>query len=179
MADQPPGELIIPAEDVAAGLDRLAAQLQPVINKQGCTLIGIMTGGMYPLMQLADRLVGNFLIDYCHATRYAGATRGGDIDWLVKPRLPLRHRTAIIIDDILDEGMTLEAARALCQELGARQVLTAVLAVKDLELASRADADFSTGVVVPDRYVFGCGMDYNEQWRHLDAIYALSEAGPA
>ena len=83
MAEQPPGELIITAEEVAAGLDRLAAQLQPVVNKQGCTLIGIMTGGMYPLMQLAERLVGNFLIDYCHATRYAGATRGGEIDWLV------------------------------------------------------------------------------------------------
>jgi hypoxanthine phosphoribosyltransferase len=175
MADLPPGELIVSQAEVAAGLDRLAAQIQPVVSAHPCTLVGVMTGGMYPLMQLVTRLNGDFLIDYCHATRYAGAIRGGKLEWRVEPRLPLTDRIAIVVDDIFDEGHTLAAIRQLCASLGAAEVYTAVLAVKNIAGVDRAKPDFTSGIIVPNRYVFGCGMDLNEAWRHLDAIYAVPE----
>jgi hypoxanthine phosphoribosyltransferase len=175
MADKPPGEEIVSAGDVAAGLDRLAEQLQPIVASHPCTLLGVMTGGMYPLMQLVSRLHGDFLIDYCHATRYAGGMTGGELEWLVTPRLPLRDRVAIVVDDILDAGHTLAGIRELCTSLGAAQVLTAVMTIKDLGDVQQPQPDFSAGIVVPNRYVFGCGMDLNEAWRHLDSIYALPD----
>jgi hypoxanthine phosphoribosyltransferase len=172
----PDADLIVTAEAVAAGLDHLAGDLQPLIARDDCILLGVAMGGLYPLMQLATRLHGDFLLDYCHATRYDGATVGQELRWIQAPRSEFAERTVIVIDDILDEGITLEAIRQRCTELGARQVYTAVLAIKDLpDAANRKRPDYSSGIHVPNRYVFGCGMDLHERWRHLDAIYALRD----
>jgi hypoxanthine phosphoribosyltransferase len=83
----------------------------------------------------------------------------------------------ILADDILDEGYTLEALREHCLAEGARRVLVAVLCEKrhDRRVPGLA-ADF-VGMEVPDRYVFGYGLDYYGQGRNLPAIYALDEAG--
>ncbi|MGA9341867.1 MAG: phosphoribosyltransferase family protein, partial [Rhodanobacteraceae bacterium] len=111
--------------------------------------------------------------DYAHATRYRGATEGGQLDWIRRPQLPLDAREVLLVDDILDEGHTLKAIRDDCLDRGARRVLIAVLCDKrhDRRVPGLV-ADF-IGVEVPDRYVFGYGMDYHEQGRNLPAIYAL------
>lgn len=166
---------ILSASEIAAGFDLLAAKLQPLVERADCVLLGVLNGGMFPLLRLAERLNGDFLIDYCHATRYAGGMTGGELEWLVTPRLPLRDRVAIVVDDILDAGHTLAGIRELCTSLGAAQVLTAVMTIKDLGDVQQPQPDFSAGIVVPNRYVFGCGMDLNEAWRHLDSIYALPD----
>lgn len=111
--------------------------------------------------------------DYLHATRYRGQTSGGELIWKHRPATVLRDRRVLLIDDILDEGHTMAAVRAWCIDEGARDVRIATLAVK---LHDRCvpglRADY-VGLEVPDRYVFGYGMDYHEQGRNLPAIYAL------
>jgi hypoxanthine phosphoribosyltransferase len=112
-------------------------------------------------------------IDYIHVSRYQGATRGSNLQWIKLPSLSLEGRTVLIIDDILDEGLTLQAIVEHCFEKGAREVRTAVLVEK--QLSSRpglARADF-TGLLVPNRYVFGYGMDYQGQLRNVPGIYAV------
>jgi len=113
--------------------------------------------------------------DYVHATRYRGGTRGGELHWLRKPQAVMRERTVILADDILDEGHTLAALRDACLAGGARRVLIAVLCEKRHERRVPGLAADFAGVQVPDRYVFGYGMDYHEQGRNLPAIYALAE----
>ena len=111
--------------------------------------------------------------DYLHATRYRGATSGGELTWKHQPATPLRGRRALLVDDIVDEGHTLAAVRAWCLAQGARDVRIATLAVKRHErCVAGLRADYA-GLDVPDRYVFGYGMDYHEQGRNLPAIYAL------
>ena len=133
-----------------------------------------MNGGMIPAVRLADRLNGDFLLDYCHATRYRGATEGAELQWREPPHVDLAGRTVIVIDDIFDAGITLHAVAERCRELGAAKVLTAVMLVKDCARDPATPApDFDTGMRVPDRYVFGCGMDYDSGWRHLRSVYAL------
>ena len=111
--------------------------------------------------------------DYLHATRYHGETTGSGLAWLHRPSVFIEARTVLLVDDILDEGHTLKAVRDWCQDMGAAKVKLVVMAVKlhdrrvpDLE------ADYS-GLTVPDRYVYGYGMDINEHGRNLPAIYAL------
>jgi len=79
----------------------------------------------------------------------------------------------LIVDDILDEGVTLRAVADYCRDAGAREVRVAVL-VQKLHDRNQVGVrpDFK-GLDVPDRYVFGCGMDYREYFRNLTAIYAL------
>ena len=80
----------------------------------------------------------------------------------------------LLLDDILDEGHTLAAAKAKLLEMGAAEVQIAVLADKDLGHGKPAHADY-VGLTVPNLYVFGMGMDVYGMWRNLPAIYALRE----
>jgi len=112
-------------------------------------------------------------LDYIHATRYRGATSGSDLQWIKYPSISLEGRTVLVIDDILDEGLTLQAIVKYCQEAGAQEVLTAVLVEKQLNnRPGLHKADF-TGLTVPNRYVFGFGMDYQGQLRYAPGIYAV------
>jgi hypoxanthine phosphoribosyltransferase len=79
-----------------------------------------------------------------------------------------------VIDDILDEGLTLAAIVARCREEGARRVWTAVLVEKQRARAVDFTADF-VGLTVPDRYVFGYGMDYKGYLRNARGIYAVAD----
>jgi len=100
--------------------------------------------------------------------------QGRDISWRLAPRDNVRDRVVLVVDDILDEGITLAAIRKKLLEMGAREVLSAVFADKDIGRAKPVTADF-VGVRVPNRYVFGFGMDAYGLWRNLPSIYALKE----
>ncbi|WP_017911032.1 hypoxanthine-guanine phosphoribosyltransferase [Xanthomonas sp. SHU 199] len=114
-------------------------------------------------------------LDYLHATRYRGETVGGELVWKHRPATALYGRRVLLLDDILDEGLTLKAVREWCLEQGATDVRIAALTVKRHDrCVPGVSADY-VGVEVPDRYVFGFGMDVNEALRNLPAIYAMKE----
>ena len=136
----------------------------------------IMHGGLPFAGQLAMEIgaLGQDLeFDYLHATRYRGETSGGDLVWKHRPATPLKGRRVLLVDDIVDEGHTLAAIRDWCLEQGAREVRIAALSVKAHDRCVPGLVADYVGVEVPDRYVFGYGMDYHEQGRNLPAIYAL------
>ena len=136
----------------------------------------VMQGGLPFAGQLALEIGARGLdleFDYLHATRYRSGTTGGELAWKHRPATPLRGRRVLLVDDIVDEGHTLAAVRAWCIGEGARDVRIATLAVKQHgRCVPGLCADYA-GVDVPDRYVFGYGMDYHEQGRNLPVIYAL------
>lgn len=171
----PKAKQLVSRQEVAAGYDRLAKALQPVIDKQDCVLIGVLRGGMIPLVNIVSRLKGDFQLDYCHATRYSGKLSGGDTRWVQKPQLPLDGKTVVLIDDIFDEGRTLAFIADYCTEAGANLIVTAVLVRKDHDRSIAGISPDFTGLTVEDSYLFGCGMDYQERWRHLPEIYGLSD----
>ena len=137
--------------------------------------LSVMQGGLIFAGTLALAISNDLEFDYVHATRYRGGTQGQDLHWIKAPNANLRGRTVLIVDDILDEGYTLRAIRDYCVAQGATRVLIAVLCEKRHGRTARGiKADF-VGVEVPDRYVFGFGMDYHEQGRNLACIYALKD----
>ena len=168
-------ELIHSRQDIEQALDRLAETLNRDFAGQEPIVLTVMTGGMVFAGQLITRLAFDLELDYIHATRYRSDTQGRDIQWLAQPRLSLRDRPVVLLDDILDEGITLAAIVNYCIEVGVKKVLTAVLAEKIIDKDKPLkNADFSR-LTVPDRYVFGYGMDYNEYHRNSAGIYALKE----
>ena len=135
----------------------------------------VMHGGLLFAAQLALELRTDLEFDYLHATRYRGATTGSGLAWLHRPATPLRGRRVLIADDILDEGPTLKAIRHWCEDEGASDIRIAVLATKSHDRrVDGIDADY-VALEVPDRYVYGFGMDYHEQGRNLPGLYALEE----
>lgn len=175
MSDFPDATVVASETEVSRAYDRLAEAVQPYVNDGDCILLGIMVGGMVPLVKLAEMLTGDFAMDYCQVSRYRGTEQGGALEWLRAPALNLAGQTVVLIDDIYDEGITLEYAAGACRALDAARVITAVLVRKQHDRnAGRVPPDFF-GLGVADDYVFGCGMDYRHRWRHLRAIYALRE----
>lgn len=171
-------ECLYTAEQVDEALDRLAEAVTERVGDSDPVFLCVMIGALVPCAALMRRLRFGYLTDYVHATRYRSATRGGELEWLVRPRMDLKDRTVVVVDDILDEGETLAAIVAHCRELGAAEVLSAVLVEKRHD--RRRDgvcADF-VALEVGDRYIFGCGMDYREYHRGLPAIYAVREQDP-
>jgi hypoxanthine phosphoribosyltransferase len=176
MADLPPGaEELFSAAAVDGAIDTMARAVQAEIDTQDCVLLAVMLGGLIPAARIASRLTGDFLFDYCHVTRYRGQQRGGKPQWLQRPRADLSGRTVLVVDDIYDEGLTLQFVEQACLEQGAGRVVTAALTSKRHPRATVGRRPDILGLEVPDRYVFGCGMDLGHRWRHLPAIYALVE----
>jgi hypoxanthine phosphoribosyltransferase len=136
----------------------------------------VMHGALPFAAQLALEIGARGLdleFDYLHATRYRGAMSGGELVWKHRPATPLRGRRVLLVDDIIDEGHTLAGVRTWCDAQGARDVRIAAMVVKRHDrCVAGLCADYA-GLDVPDRYVFGYGMDYHEQGRNLPAIYAL------
>jgi hypoxanthine phosphoribosyltransferase len=168
------GELLYGAGEVEAALDRLASRINDAMADRFPVALCIMGGAVVFAGKLLPRLEFPLEFDYLHATRYRDATRGGEIAWEVLPRKDITGRSILLMDDILDEGHTLQAARTKLLEMGAAEIKIAVLADKDLGRAKPIEADF-VGLRLPNRYVFGMGMDAHGLWRNLPGIYALKD----
>lgn len=167
-------ECIATAETVQAALDRLAAGISGQLAGEFPLVLPVMGGAVVFAGQLLPRLRFPLEFDYLHVTRYRGRTSGGEMEWRVLPGQNVVGRSVLVLDDILDEGETLAAIRDKLLDMGARRVWSAVLTNKDNGLDKPIRPDF-VGLDVPNRYVFGCGMDAYGLWRNLPAIYALKE----
>jgi hypoxanthine phosphoribosyltransferase len=159
---------------VGAALDRMAEEIRGAIAGRDAVALVVMNGGFIPAAGLLLRLDLPLCIDYLHATRYRERTSGGLIDWKRHHEVSLAGRDALVIDDILDEGLTLAAIVEHCRQEGARRVWSAVLVEKRRARAVDFTADF-VGLTVPDRYVFGYGMDYKGYLRNARGIYAVAD----
>jgi len=167
-------DLLIGEAEVRSAIGRMAHEITERLGESNPVLICVMNGGLIFSGQLLTRLVFPLEIDYIHATRYGHETRGDRLNWIVRPQLDLGGRTVLLLDDILDEGITLAAIAEECRRLGAREVLMAVL-VEKLHLRKVTPgmrADFS-GLEVGDRFLFGYGLDYKGYWRNAPGIYAV------
>lgn len=168
-------EIICTQEQIAAALDRMAEAVTAQLSASNPLVLIVMNGAFMPAAQLLARLKFPLRVGYLHASRYRGATRGGVVDWIAAPRPAVSDQTVLVVDDIFDEGYTLKAILETIRRQGATAVYSAALVNKKHD---RKVADLTVdfiGLDVPDRYVFGCGMDYYEYWRNLPAIYAVRE----
>jgi hypoxanthine phosphoribosyltransferase len=165
--------LVATTAQVEVAYQQLAASIQPAVAAGNCVLLGVLLGGAVPLVRIAGLLAGDFMLDVCRVSRYGDATRGGTPQWISPPRVTLRSQHVIVVDDIFDEGLTLEFIAAHCRAQGARKLSSAVLVRKRHDRAGTKPLPDHVGLEVGDEYVFGCGMDYQGRWRHLDAIWGL------
>lgn len=167
-------DLMTSADEIEAALDRMAVQIGARLRDANPLVLTVMGGAVIFAGQLLPRLDFPLECDYLHATRYGDGTSGGRLNWVVEPRVPVAGRVVLVLDDILDEGITLAAVKQRLLEQGAAECYLAVLSEKDLAKIKPIAADF-VGVRLPNRYVFGCGMDVRGAWRNLPAIYALKD----
>ncbi len=158
---------------VKAALTQLSSQVASDYAGLNPVIICVMNGAFWLTAHLVEQLDMPLEIDYLHASRYRNRTTGGELVWKAEPQSPLADRHVLIIDDILDEGITLSQIQRAISGQQVASLKTLVLLEKQHDRCIEgANADY-VGLKVEDRYVFGCGMDYYGQWRQLPAIYAV------
>ena len=167
-------DLMVSAEDTRKAVAKMAKDIEAKLNNEFPIVLSVMGGAAVFTGQLLPQLTFPLEFGAIEVTRYNNQTQGRDISWRLPPRENVRGRTVLVVDDILDEGITLAAIRSKLLEMGAKHVYAAVFCDKDIGREKPAHADF-VGITVPDRYVFGFGMDAYGLWRNLPAVYALKK----
>ncbi len=168
--------LLLSKEDLMHAFDQMCQEAEQVLKDQNPILLCVMNGGLMTMSEIAMRLNFPLQMDYLHATRYDGETSGGrSVFWRREPSIPLKNRVVVIVDDILDGGLTLKAIKDFCQKEGASKIYSAVMLDKPSARDPEGEptADF-IGVSIEDHYVFGFGLDYHEYLRNIPGIYAVA-----
>lgn len=163
-------------KDVEHALDKMALAISNEVSEIYPIFLCVVVGGIIPTGSLLTRIVFPLEINYIHASRYQGTTVGSDLVWQAKPTCSLKGRTIVIVDDILDSGLTLSAIINYCQQVGAEKIYTTVLVDKHhaRQPGGLEKADFTGLTIDGDHYVFGYGMDYRGYLRNAPGIFAIA-----
>ena len=154
-------------------LARMAAEITRDLGDTYPLVLPVMGGAVVFTGKLLPLLRFPLDFDYVHVSRYGDKLEGGNFSWTRAPQdKNIAGRDVLILDDILDEGQTMRVIKEQVMAMGAKSCKTAVFANKLLDHEKPITADY-VGLDVPNRYVFGYGMDVSGAWRNLSAIYAL------
>ena len=167
-------DLVCSAEEVDRAIDRVAAEITARFRDAYPLVLCVMNGALFFCGKLLPLLRFPLHLDYVHASRYGAEIDGRQVRWKVEPGERVKDRAVLVLDDILDAGDTLAAIKAKVTERGAASCHVAVLTDKVTGRPKPIEPDF-VGLRIPDRFVFGCGLDAYGSWRNLPAIYALRQ----
>ena len=168
-------DLLCDEAAVRAEIARLAAEITASLKGRYPLVLAVMGGSVLFAGHLDAQVLFSVVFFTIRLSRYGKATSGGRIVWTVAPRENVRGRCVLVLDDILDGGETLAAIRDRVNSLGAAAFYSAVLTDKDIGRDKPIVPDF-VGLKLPNRYVFGCGMDVSGAWRNLPEIYAVKDS---
>ena len=165
-------DVLVSAAACSAATARMAGEIGAAMAGDAPLVLAVMGGATVFAGHLLPLLAFPLEFDYIHVSRYGDKTQGGQLRWKVEPSAHVKDRTVLVLDDILDEGETMAEIKRRVLELGAARVYCAVFCEKRIPKAKPIKAEF-VGISVPDRYVFGYGMDVSGLWRNLPAVHAV------
>lgn len=161
-------------KQIYVALDKMADEMNKKLRGKDCLFFCVMNGAVITMGQLLPRLDFPLKVDYIHTSRYRGKTKGGELYWLAKPHFDLNKRCVVLIEDIIDTGITLAKIKDYCFKAGASEVYTAAL----IDKPEARDTDGVQAVdfhslQVPNQYAVGFGLDFEEYFRNLPGIYVI------
>jgi hypoxanthine phosphoribosyltransferase len=165
-------EILIPAERIQTRVAELARQIALDYHNRPITIVGVLTGSLFFLADLVRHLDLPLRIGLIQASSYRGTTTAGALH--IQPELvpDVRGRHVLLIDDILDTGQTVAYLSSHLQTLGAASLRVAVLLRKHGRQKFVFEPDYC-GFDIPNAFVIGYGLDYNDEYRNLPYIATL------
>jgi hypoxanthine phosphoribosyltransferase len=170
---------IFDADQIAEAIERLAQAIAEDYSGKPLLLLGVLKGALYMTVDLARALAAipegpsDIVMDFISVSSYGSGTESsGEIRLLMDTNVPVQGRNVLVLDDIADGGLTLQALCALLQGRGPASLRTAVL----LDKPARRVADVTlnyVGLPLVDAFVVGYGLDYQEKYRNLPHLAEL------
>ena len=162
---------------ILARLDELASQITKDYEGKELTVIALLNGSFIFMADLLRRIPHPLQVDSWSVSSYHGTKTTGQINFRQTQVADVRGRHVLLLDDIRDSGLTIHSIKErLEKEAGAASLRVCVLLRKNVERACKVDADY-VGFDIPNEFVVGYGLDYNERYRNLPFIGILNEEG--
>src|SRR3990167_3018756 len=170
------GRCLYNKEQINAAIRTIAEKMNAELANQVPVFLCVMNGAVIFMGQLATYLNFPLQINYIHATRYQGEKEGRELFWQAKPTIALQDRVVVIVEDILDSGLTLAAVKHYCESSGAKKIYTAALVdkIRPREVGGIQSCDF-IGLSVENKFLYGFGLDYKDFLRNENGIYAVED----
>lgn len=163
---------LLTADEIRAGVARLAREISATYQESPLTIVGVMTGSVVLLADLIRLLEMPLRVGVLQASSYRGGMNRGELTIDAGMTLDIAGRDVLLVDDILDTGHTLARTVELLKQLGPHSVRTCVLLHKRGRQEVDFDSDF-VGFEIPDEFVVGYGLDYEDHYRNLPFVAAL------
>jgi hypoxanthine phosphoribosyltransferase len=152
----------------------MAGNIENDLKALNPIVMPILVGGAFTAFRLCEHFRFAYEVDTVRVARY-GPFEAGELHWYARPCLELVGRHVLLVDDVLDRGITLHAVEHELRRMNVAGVSIAVLIRKSVDPGVLRPAVDYVGLDGPDRFLFGCGMDLEGCWRGLPAIYSVAE----
>ena len=174
-------EILIDTPKIQERLKSLATEIDQFYSGAPYTVVPLLNGAMFFAVDLMRHLKGDFLVDSLAVSSYAGEHSTGEIRLRGDMKMPVKDRNLLVVDGVLDTGLTLTTVRKWLLERGARSVRSAVLVSKQVPRHPAAVGFVPdwVGFSLPNYFIVGCGMDANERYRALPYIARINDPDDA
>ncbi len=162
-------------QQLQAGVDAMAAQILAKYGNRQLTIVGVMTGSLVLMADLIRRLSMPVRVSLIQASSYRGGTQSGELWVRDDMMLDVTDREVIVVDDIFDTGKTLQAVLRRIESMGPKSLASAVLLHKEGRQTVSMTPDF-VAFRIPDEFVVGYGLDYQDLYRNLPFLAVLEPA---
>jgi len=166
-------EILIPRDKILRRVKELADEISLDYTGKEPILVGILKGSVFFYADLVREIKIPVKLDFIRAFSYGAETcSSGSVKFTKTVELPVRDKDIIIVEDIVDTGLTLSKIREMLMDEGARSFRICALIDKP-ERRERAVSIDYCGFEVPEGFIVGYGLDYDEKYRNLPEIYLL------
>ena len=170
-------ELLIPRSQIADTVKRLARQIEADYPKEMPLMVGVLKGSFIFMADLVREIQRDMEIDFMRTSSYgSGYVSSGRIKLHMGVTSPVKDRSVLIVEDIVDTGLTTSYAVRYLRRKGAASVKVCALLDKPSRREAPVTPDY-VGCTVPDKFLVGYGLDYDERYRALADICVLTGDG--
>ncbi len=167
-------KILLSEKALNEGVEKLASQINETYQGKPLTIVGVLTGSVILMADLIRKLEMPLRVGVVQTSSYEGTQRGA-LTINSEMMLDIAGRDVLLIDDIFDTGHTLEEVTQLMKELGPTSLKSLVLLLK----TGRQEVDWKPEFIafdIPDEFVVGYGLDYNDEYRNLPYLAILEPA---
>ena len=170
--NRPPGQPYLSAPKIRQRVRKLAVSIRRTYHRRPLTIVALLKGSVFFVVDLLRHLPPDTKVEFWNVSSYEGTRSTGKIRGLNHCRGDFKGRDVLLIDDILDSGLTLDRTRQHARKLGARSVSICVLLSKRRKRVRSVQARW-VGFSIKDEFVVGYGLDLDQRYRALPSIRSL------
>ena len=167
-------KVMIPASEIDAAVERVAKQLDERYKGRTPIFLGVLSGSFLFLSDLVRKISFNSQVAFVKISSYEGTESSGEVKQQLGIDFDIEGRDVIIVEDIVDSGMTLSFLRENLLSRGAASLKIATLLDKPERRRVPLHVDYY-GFIIPDEFVVGYGLDYDQKYRNLPYVGILKE----